>query len=468
MKTTAKLILMLMGLSFLGCSSEDETQTPPPNPAQLTVSTDTPSGITQTLVTLGGKIVTPGTEPILQTGICLSIDPNPTIDDPEDFYGEIERNGDQFSDTYNGMPAGLVIHVRAYAKTASAVVYGEDKTFEMLGGCLVEAVNPDETAVTITSPTVWTSDRVYVITHDVTVNSTLTIEPGTIVKIWNAQLRVNSGSIIANGTSENRIVFTSLADDSYCGDTNADATATLPQKGNWIGLYLNGGNNSFQYCDFLYAGASDGGYNNAVNISVAGIQFDFDHCVFAHTLSSGNSTAFTFHGGSYMQDPAVSKFTNNAFYDNDRPIFLNSYYSLPTSNIFHNPSDASQKNARNGIWLYNTTMQDATVNWNISEVPYVVTAFFNGGGSGATDTVNIGANVIVKFAGASAGIARSASRQVNLNGTAVLTSFKDDARGGDTNGDGNSTAPAAGDWDGFYNYINTSYIGAGNIFYAAH
>src|SRR3990167_9500979 len=80
---------------------------------------------------------------------------------------------------------------------------------------------------TITSDATWSpAGGVYIIDSSFSVASgtTLTIEPGTIIKA-----RVNSqggpsvlGYLIARGTSELPVYFTSIYDDSVGGDTGDD------------------------------------------------------------------------------------------------------------------------------------------------------------------------------------------------------------------------------------------------------
>ena len=330
-----------------------------------------------------------------------------------------------------------------------------------------------EVSGTISEPTVWEEGFVYVINgSDVRVTSTLTIEPGVIIKIKDARIEVANGKIIAQGTSQKRIVFTSLADDRYCGDSNGDATATTPEKGDWEQLYLAASTGSvFRYVDIFYAGQSSGGNTKAFSIqSETSASFTFDHCKIAHTLYLPGSSSYAFYGTSAMKDASVSKFTNNALYDNGRPIYFDAFYQLDPSNIFHHPQDPAITNSHNGIYLnLNTGGSGLSVNWNNTEVPYV-SEYVSMMQVHPTATIHIKPNVIVKFSNPGGGI-QSYNGNVHLDPTAILTSYKDDEHGGDTNGDGSTTTPVAGDWKGFRfadGGTGGYWINGSNIFYAAN
>ena len=98
----------------------------------------------------------------------------------------------------------------------------------------------------ITSDQTWTSNNDYAVNDDTIIDNgaTLTIEPGTVIKSAAGKgLYVYNGTLIAEGTEEKPIVFTSSAKN--------------PAKGAWVGLVFYEGtlnNTTLKYCEIEYAG----------------------------------------------------------------------------------------------------------------------------------------------------------------------------------------------------------------------
>lgn len=69
--------------------------------------------------------------------------------------------------------------------------------------------------------------------------ATLTIAPGVVCKFISGQLTVNKGLIAEGGsTADSSIVFTSIRDDFYAGDTNGDSNYTVQNGYNWSGISI--------------------------------------------------------------------------------------------------------------------------------------------------------------------------------------------------------------------------------------
>ena len=121
-------------------------------------------------------------------------------------------------------------------------------------------------------------------------NVTLKLSAGTIIKAV-ADLSVY-GTLDANGSSVNPIIFTSLKDDSYGGDTNNDGNATSPAPGDGGHIYLyglkeNDGIGRFDWCRVRYGGnyynvyfmeSASGYFNNSISEYNANIGLQVYNC----------------------------------------------------------------------------------------------------------------------------------------------------------------------------------------------
>lgn len=271
----------------------------------------------------------------------------------------------------------------------------------------------------------------------------LTIEPGVVIKFKDAfsYIRVE-GALIADASEGEIIVFTSLKDDSYGGDTNNDGNSTSPSGGDWLSVIFFSSDledqNLIDNCLFRYGGRN---YSNANwkhgLIRIYSAYVDVKDSQFEQSATAGIGIF-----GDANPDIADNIFTNIE----NTPIAMS---------MFADPVFSGNTSLNNGLTAIGIVPETYSLNKTVpirdfagyNNITYYIynTCTINTG-----TTITVPAGIVfkrsnIKFFEVNGGLRLEGTENENI----VFTDYRDDNFGNplDTNGDGTSTQPSLSSYE---------------------
>jgi len=278
----------------------------------------------------------------------------------------------------------------------------------------------------------------------------LVVDAGVTLKTGNGSFSI-AGTLLVQGTSAEPVVFTGRAAE--------------PTPGQWYGLYFSpdAGSSVIDHLTVSCAGRNNLGYIHSTyrltSIYLDGCSPAFNDL---QVLNSGQDGIDMWECSSIFNNLTISGSGGFAIQaqSNSRPIINTGKFQDNGNNDsgYHlvgmdatcvpNPTGITcVSNRFQAVRIWGGTMATNTLwkKWN-SETPYYVTDQITVP-TGVTLTVEQGATVKLQNCGIYvSGVLKAEGNPSQIN----FTSYRDDSSAGDSNGDGDASAPDRGDWRGFY------------------
>lgn len=283
----------------------------------------------------------------------------------------------------------------------------------------------------------------------VPVGSQLTLGPGVVLKMGSASFLAVRGRLLVTGTSARHAVITELRDDTAGGDTNGDGAASLPQKGTWSGVtfFSTSSGNDLSWLEVRYPG-----YNFAAGMVLeAGARGVMGHSTIRDAYASALDLQGA-HAGMGIHDCR--------FLDNGGIAVANSPLDAVPSFL----DNQAEGNGGNYMQISNGTVGTSPLVIEAGNVLGGALVAPNGILVPNGRSLTLDPGVVIKLSSGGWILVRGTLRVLGgeLN-PVVLTEFRDDTIGGDTNNDGGASQPAKGAWSGLYYTWDAAACSARNL-----
>ena len=247
------------------------------------------------------------------------------------------------------------------------------------------------------------------------------VQPGTIFKLHDDGLLDVDGKLTAEGTSSDEIIFTSLLDDTYAGDTNRDGSGTSPFLGDWGAVVIStAADGIFDYCTFKYGGRAVLYFSQdeGIGLGIFGTA-TVDNC---HFEENGSNSVYN---GRYVGLGVAIGATDTI---GTLSYGINDYTGIAL--------------------LENSSFSGIETIEGYANYPYIINNY--NVRIDDDQVININEGTVIKINRQSSSSTISNYGELKFLGSTtnpvVLTSLKDDSYMGDTNRDGTGTSPQMEDW----------------------